>query len=165
MADGLSSKLAGSVRVRELVAGVGGSTLCWVGASVMGAVLVESEEEWMGNSEMRLYLDGGPNKPSSDEEESKQPPSDRAEEQQAGAKQAQRSTAAELEDWLFPLVGRAKLNTNNATASSSVYLSGATSRSTAALPALTAGDADAGTLVSNGTAAEAAAVEDDNEQY
>ena len=66
MSGGLSSALAGSVAVREVVAGVGGSLLGWVGASVMRAVLVESEEEWMGRDEMALYIDGSSSSSGSD---------------------------------------------------------------------------------------------------
>ena len=168
VADGLSSRLAGSVRVRESVAGVSGSTLGWVGASVMGAVLVESEEEWMGSGEMRLYVLGGSSKPSSDEDEAKQLPSDAAAQQQASLKRGQDSSVAELEDWLFPLVGRARVSAKDASLSSSVYLSGARSRPTTGvqLPVTTAAEvADSATVADTNTAAEAAAAEDDSEQF
>ena len=169
VAGGLSSKLAGSVNVRELVAGVAGSTLSWVGASVMGAVLVESEEEWMGRDEMKLNVDGRPNK-LSEEEETKQP-SDKDAQRQAGER-TRESAAVEMEDWLFPLV-RAEVSGKDVTAGSSVYLS-ATSRSTGGqeqedvtLPVATstAGNEESSNIVSTGSAADASAADDDNEQY
>ena len=174
VSGGLSSKLAASVCVRESVASVGGSTLSWLGASVMGAVLVESEEEWMGRDEMRLYMDGRPSK-LSDEEETKQPSDKTGQQQQQGSERGKESSVVEMEDWLYPRVGRARVSAKDVTAGSSVYLS-AMSRSSgttlqqqldATMPgAVSAADAtESGSIVGAGSATDASAADDDSEQY